>query len=209
MKVLIIVDVQNSFCPGGSLAVENGDRIIPTINKLSNSGMFDKIIATQDWHPENHMSFADRYGVEPFTVNEEAGQMVWPVHCVQGTKGAELRPSLDQRPIQYIVRKGMDKEVESYSGFFDNNKQNRTALCSIIQDSCENEEAANIELYIVGIATDVCVLNTALDGRILNWQGRTIVVEDAIAGVTEEGSEQALEQMRSEGIEIVNSEDII
>lgn len=209
MKVLLVIDCQNDFCPGGSLAVEDGDRIIPIINKLSNSGMFDKIVATQDWHPEGHMSFASRYGVEPFTMNEDAGQMVWPVHCVQGTKGAELRPSLDQRPIQYIVRKGMDKEVESYSGFFDNNKQNRTALCSIIQDSCDGENPEDIEIYVVGIATDVCVLNTALDARILNWQGRTVVVEDAVAGVTEDGSKKALEQMKGEGIEVLNSKDII
>lgn len=208
MKVLIVVDVQNDFCPGGSLAVENGNKIIPMINELSNSYKFDKVIASQDWHDEDHISFADYYGVEPFTYNEVAGQVVWPTHCVKNTKGAELSPLLDQTNIQYIVRKGMDTDVESYSAFFDNQKKNKTGLCGIIQSSCEDIEPLNVEIYIVGIATDVCVLNTALDARILNWEGKVKVIEDACAGVTEEGSAEAFDKMREEGIEVIKFSEV-
>ncbi len=205
MKVLLIIDCQNDFCPGGSLAVENGDRIIPIINKLSNSGQFDKIIATQDWHPENHISFASSHKVEPFTMVGK--EMVWPEHCKQSTKGAELRPSLDQSPIKFIIRKGMRLGVDSYSAFLENDKNTKTGLCNII---CEKDvKPEDVDIYIVGIATDVCVLNTALDARVLNWEGRVFVVEDACAAVTPEGGVEAIERMRSEGIIIINSEEIL
>lgn len=208
MKVLLIIDVQNDFCPGGSLAVANGDRIIKVINELSTSGKFDVVIATQDYHPAGHMSFASTYGVEPFTMNEEAGQIVWPDHCVQGTVGVEFRPSLDQTNIQYIVRKGMDINIDSYSGFFDNNKQNKTGLCGIIHSTCDDSILEDIEIYIVGIATDVCVLNTALDARILNREGKVKVVKDACAGVTPEGEESALKKMVAEGIEVITADEV-
>jgi nicotinamidase/pyrazinamidase len=146
--------------------------------------------------------------MEPFTFSKGADQVVWPDHCVKGTKGVELRPSLDQSNIQYIVRKGMDEKVDSYSAFFDNNKQNKTGLCGIIQSSCEKVEPEDVEIYIVGIATDVCVLNTALDARILNWEGKVSVIKDACAGVTPEGSESALKQMATEGIEIITSKEV-
>lgn len=199
MNVLIIVDVQNSFCPGGSLAVENGDRIIPTINKLSTSGKFDMVVATQDWHPEGHMSFASRYGAEPFTENEEAGQVVWPDHCVQGTKGADLRPSLDAKPIQFIIRKGMNKDMDSYSAFLENDKKTKTGLSRLVP------EGSNV--YVVGIATDVCVLNTALDAVEFGYKVK--VVKDAVAGVTDQDAEVALGDMEEKGVEVITSDSIL
>lgn len=199
MNVLIIVDVQNSFCPGGSLAVENGDRIIPTINKLSTSGKFDMVVATQDWHPEGHMSFASRYGAEPFTENEEAGQVVWPDHCVQGTKGADLRPSLDAKPIQFIIRKGMNKDMDSYSAFLENDKKTKTGFSRLVP------EGSNV--YVVGIATDVCVLNTALDAVEFGYKVK--VVKDAVAGVTDQDAEVALGDMEEKGVEVITSDSIL
>lgn len=199
MKTLIIVDVQNDFCPGGSLAVANGDRIIPLINKLSNSGKFDLVIATQDWHPKHHMSFASTHNAPEFTMNEEAGQMVWPDHCIQMTAGAMLRPSLDQSPINFIARKGMSIDVDSYSGFYDNNGSS-TGLGKLI--------AKSSDVYIVGIATDVCVWNTAIDAIKDNY--RTVTVfSDACAGVSDEGSEEKLVDMVSKGIIVQSAKDFL
>lgn len=188
MKVLIIVDCQNDFCPGGSLAVENGDRIIPRINKLTDSGMFDLIVATQDWHPAGHISFASTHNVEPFSKLENG--TVWPDHCIQSTDGAALRPSLNQDPIRYLIRKGMEKDVDSYSGFYDDNGV-ATGLHRLIHD-------ANAEVYVVGIATDVCVQATAADAKKLGYN--VFVFSDACAGTSEDNHFQALEEMRQTGI---------
>jgi len=192
MKVLIVVDVQNDFCPGGSLAVENGDKIIPQINKLTNSGIFDLIVATQDWHPEGHVSFASTYGVEPFEYNEEADQTVWPDHCVQGTKGAELRSSLDQKPIQYIIRKGISESIDSYSAFYDDDNT-ATGLHRLIYD-------ANADVYVVGIATEVCVRATALAAKNLGYN--VFIVSHACAGINEDNHFQTLEELRQHGVTI-------
>lgn len=199
-KTLIIVDVQNDFCPGGSLAVEKGAEIIPVINTLSESGLFKKIITTQDWHPKQHISFSDNCGTDPFQFNEEAGQVVWPVHCVQGTKGAELHPNLNTKPIQYILRKGMNPEIDSYSGFLENDKKTETGLFNLIDEKDL--------LYICGIATDVCVFNTAMDAVKGKFK-QVFIVEDACAGVTEEGSLKALKELQVAGVKIIQSSSLI
>ena len=200
MRALIMVDVQNDFCPGGSLAVENGDRIIPFINRLSNSGKFDIVVATQDWHPKHHISFASSHHVEPFTkVGEE---IVWPDHCVQGTPGAELRPSLDQKPINVIIRKGMDLGVDSYSGFADQNGK-LTGMKKLL-DGVD-------EIVIVGIATDVCVKATATDA-ITAWYDRDVkvtLIKEAMAGVTEEGTEDAIYWMENHGIKVITMKEAV
>lgn len=201
MKTLIVVDVQNDFCPGGSLAVEDGDRIIPKINNLMNMGGFDRVIATQDWHPHGHISFAFNWKLDPFQeVDVEYGkQMLWPGHCVMGTLGADFRPSLDMNPIQFIVRKGYRVDVDSYSGFIENNKETKTGMEGLIEKDSE--------IYVCGIATDVCVFNTAVDA--LKHSDRVYVVLDASAGVVEEGVNDALSTMRQLGIKIVNTEDVL
>ncbi len=183
-KYLIIVDVQNDFCLGGKLAVKYGDRIIPNINKLTRSGKFDRIIATQDWHPKDHVSF-----------------YTWPEHCVQGTEGAEFSSSLDQGQIQFIVRKGFNPDMDSHSGFFENDNKTPIGLSDLI-DGRRNE------VYIVGIATEICVLKTALDA-VNNHFYDTFVIEDACAGITDEVSKVAIETMRAVGIKIIKTKDII
>jgi nicotinamidase/pyrazinamidase len=202
MKALIIVDVQNDFCPGGSLAVEDGDRIISNINKLSNFGKFDMAIATQDWHPERHISFASTHKKKPFEIIDVdyGNQMLWPDHCVQGTPGAELRPSLDQKPIHFIVRKGYRPDIDSYSAFLENDKSTETGLFQLIPEGTE--------LFICGIATDVCVLNTALDTKKGFFDGVT-VIEDACAGVTPAGEREALAQMKRSAIIIRTTQDVL
>jgi len=200
MKYLIVVDVQNDFCPGGSLAVEDGDKIIPNINKLMTSIEFDRIIATQDWHPLDHISFASTHNEDEFTkIKVDYGkQMLWPDHCIMDTEGAYFRPSLLQWPIQFIVRKGYRTKVDSYSGFVENDRRTETGLGDLIK--------LGSEIYVVGIATDVCVLNTAEDA--LDY-GNVYVVEDACAGVTFEGVKIAIRLMREFNIHIIKTSDIL
>jgi nicotinamidase/pyrazinamidase len=198
MKVLIVVDVQKDFCPNGSLAVADGANIINNINKLTRSGKFDRIIATQDWHPQGHISFASTHNADPFTYNEKAKQMVWPDHCIRETRGAEFHDYLDIKNFNIILRKGMNKSVDSYSALMDNNGKNPTGLSSIINKLDE--------VYVVGIATDVCVLNTVLDLRTFNFN--TTVIIDACAGVIDSGVKSAIENMKNNGAKIINTEDI-
>jgi nicotinamidase/pyrazinamidase len=203
-KVLIIVDVQNDFCPGGSLAVEEGARIIPVINTLALSNAFDVVIATQDWHPAGHISFADTHRKQPFeSIQAPYGdQMLWPVHCVQGTAGAALHPDLDTRPIHYIIRKGYRREIDSYSAFFENDKVTATGLAGLIDCMVDKN---NCELVITGIATDVCVFNTAVDAKKILSYPNVSVVRDASAGVTGQGTVQAYESFLKNGIGITQS----
>lgn len=199
-KALIIVDVQNDFCPGGSLAVEDGDKIIPNINKLSKSGEFDIIIASKDWHPRNHISFAKTHNVEPFTQVEN--KIVWPIHCVQGSTGAELRPSLNTHKINLILHKGMDLNHDSYSAFADDDGK-ETGLRDILK--------SEYDMYICGIATDVCVNATALDA-FTAWKINNpdvYVITDACAGVTPEGVEDTLSDLETKGIKLITTGEIV
>lgn len=165
MKTLIIVDVQKDFMPGGTLSVPNGDRIVPIINKLIPK--FDLIVATQDWHPENHKSFASNHkGKKPFETTTVNGleQTLWPDHCVQGSDGANFHNDLNMKPIEAIFRKGMNVEIDSYSGFYDNNHQKSTGLAGYLRDKGANE------LYFCGLAADICVYFSMLDALKENFK---------------------------------------
>lgn len=208
MKTLIIVDVQNDFCPGGSLAIEDGAKIIPIINSLTLSGKFDLVIATQDWHPENHISFASRYGnaFKPFDI--VADKIVWPIHCIQGSKGAKLHPLLDQRAINIIVRKGMKVNVDSYSAFADDNKES-TGLGNLLSRDIEDPDLIINDIYICGIATDVCVRATVLDAKFILQPVDIYVIEDACAGTSFEATSKTLVDLKDRDIIITNSKEII
>ncbi|MDI6791593.1 MAG: bifunctional nicotinamidase/pyrazinamidase [bacterium] len=200
-EALLIIDVQNDFCPEGALPVPEGDRIVPLINQLMQG--FDIIIATQDWHPPGHKSFASAHpGKEPFETVDLQGtvQVLWSDHCVQGSRGAQLLSGLDTKPIRMILRKGMNPEVDSYSGFRDNSKTTITGL-----DGCL--KALGIEhIYLVGLATDFCVYFTAMDG--LENGYKVTIILDATRGINvPEGSmEEKLTRFRNSGGIVANSD---
>ena len=161
---LIVIDVQNDFCPGGALAVPEGDEIIPEINSLMDE--FDEIILTQDWHPAGHSSFASKHpGKVPFdTVEMEYGtQVLWPDHCVQGSRGAAFHEGLDTTRAHLIIRKGMSLEIDSYSAFFENDRSTPTGLDGYLQTR------GITRLVMVGLATDFCVQFSALDAAKLGY----------------------------------------
>ncbi|MDO5105134.1 bifunctional nicotinamidase/pyrazinamidase [Capnocytophaga sp.] len=170
MKALIIIDVQNDFMPGGTLPVAKGNEIIPFINKEIHSG-YDLVVATQDWHPQNHQSFASNHeGKNPFEIVDLHGikQVLWTDHCVQGSRGAELHNDLDTSSIAAIFRKGMQPEVDSYSAFFDNNKGNSTGLHGFLKEK-------NItELTFCGLAGDFCVAYSVNDALSLGYKVRLL-----------------------------------
>ncbi len=195
MKALVIVDVQNDFCPGGALPVPEGDQVVPIINQIQPE--FDLVVATQDWHPADHGSFAANHpGRRPGEQIELAGlpQILWPVHCVQNTPGAELHAGLDRARIVRVFRKGMDPNVDSYSGFFDNGRRASTGL-----DDCLKGRGVS-DVYVCGLATDYCVKATALDAVGLGF--KTYLVEDACRGVElREGDvRRAMDEMRGQGV---------
>ncbi len=202
MKALLIVDVQNDFCPGGSLAVYEGDRIVPVINRLIEK--FDHIIQTQDWHPEGHLSFASSHqGKSPYdTVEMDYGtQVLWPDHCVQGSSGADFHPDLNTTKTQVIIRKGFRKSIDSYSTFFENDQKTSTGLTGYLR------ERGITELYTVGLATDFCVKWSALDGM---EQGFNMhIVEDAVQGIDLNGSlEQAWKELGDAGVGVVSAAEL-
>lgn len=199
MKALLIIDVQNDFCPGGNLAVADGDKIVPLINDLIVQAFKSDVlvVATQDWHPAGHGSFASAHDAQPFTMGTLGGQpqVMWSDHCVQDTKGAELHPDLLDIP--FVFCKGMDPTVDSYSGFFDNDGKNPTGLDTFLKGHGVDE------VEIAGLATDYCVKFTALDAVKLGY--RTKVNLWASRGVNNPpGSiDRALQEMKAVGITIV------
>ncbi|WP_282629796.1 bifunctional nicotinamidase/pyrazinamidase [Empedobacter sedimenti] len=192
MKALIIVDMQYDFLPGGALAVNEGDQLIDRINKLQDK--FDLVVATQDWHPANHKSFASQHsGKVPFDVIELNGtkQVLWPDHCVQGTKGAELHKDLKQNKISAIIRKGMNPNVDSYSAFFDVNKKNPTGLDGYLKDH-------NVtSVYICGLAADYCVYYTAKDALALGYT--TNILEGSTRAINPEYFDELKEDFVKKG----------
>ena len=200
MRALILVDLQPDFCPGGALAVAGGDETIAVANRLMPH--FSTIVATQDWHPRDHQSFATQHpGAKPGDVIDLHGlsQVLWPPHCVQGTPGAELHPGLDRTRITHVVQKGTDVTIDSYSGFFDNGHRKATGLAEWLR------ERWITQLYVLGLATDYCVKFTTLDARELGFDVK--LVEDGCRGVemAHGDSEQAIEAMRQAGAAIVES----
>jgi nicotinamidase/pyrazinamidase len=203
MNALVIIDLQNDFCPGGSLAVPGGDEIIPLVNRLQ--PRFDLVLATQDWHPPEHGSFAANHpGKRPGEVVELDGlpQILWPVHCVAGTPGADFHPALERRAIARVFRKGTQRNIDSYSGFFDNEHRQATGLADYLRQ--ENVH----ELYVCGLATDYCVKFTALDAVGLGF--RTSVIEDATRGVELRPGDAAaaIVEMRAAGAIVIRSDEV-
>ena len=195
MEALIIVDVQNDFVDGGALAVPGGREVIPVINGLQRS--FGLVVATQDWHPANHASFAVNHpGRQPYEQIDLHGlpQTLWPVHCVQGTLGADFAPGLDRARWERVFQKGTDPEIDSYSGFFDNGHRRATGLGDYLR-------ARGVEeVTVVGLATDYCVKFTALDARGLGLRVRLLT--DACRGVEVRpgDTDRALAEMQSAGV---------
>ncbi|MDY6457434.1 bifunctional nicotinamidase/pyrazinamidase [Acinetobacter faecalis] len=200
---LIVVDVQNGFTPGGNLAVANADEIIPNINEIAT--YFENIIITQDWHPEDHISFAQNHANKnPFdTVELDYGtQVLWPSHCVQGTHDAELHPNLKLPTAQLIIRKGFHRHIDSYSAFMEADHKTTTGLSAYLK------ERAIDTVFVVGIATDFCVAWTAIDAVTLGF--KTFVIADATKGIDLNGSlQQAWQDMLEAGVHRINMKDLI
>lgn len=200
---LLIVDVQNDFIPGGALAVAGGDLVVPVINALQ--GKFNHVIATQDYHPSNHGSFAANHaGKNPGEFIELAGmtQILWPVHCVQGSRGADFHPDLIQSQWKAIFQKGKNPEVDSYSGFFDNARRGDTGLGDYLKSNGINR------VFVCGLALDYCVKFTALDARSLGFE--TILILDATQAVNLHplDGEAAIQEMKAGGITILTSKEL-
>ena len=197
MKALIIVDVQNDFCPGGALAVPEGDVIVPGINKIAQD--FDIVVTTQDWHPKNHGSFASNHeDAKPYELGILSGrkQVLWPDHCVQGTTGAELHHDLSVNGQNFL--KGTNPTADSYSGFFDDDGAS-TGLDEYLQ------KMNVVQVYVCGLATDYCVKFTALDA--LRQGYATTVLKDLCRGVNmnQDDSHTALEELKAAGAAITTS----
>jgi nicotinamidase/pyrazinamidase len=201
--VLIVADVQNSFMPGGSLAVPQGDEVVPIINDLARR--FANVVLTQDWHPSGHGSFASSHpGTKPFDVVTLAygEQILWPDHCVQGTDGARLHRDLDVRHAQLVLRKGYHRDVDSYSAFIEADGTTTTGLCGYLR------ERGIDNIYACGLATDFCVAWTALDARKLGFAAT--VVEDACRAIDTRGSlAAAWKAMEQAGVRRLRSDDVM
>lgn len=201
MKTLIIIDVQNDFIPGGSLAVPEGDKIVPIINSIQDK--FDLIVASQDWHPENHISFASNHaGKKVFDKIEIHGhqQTLWPNHCVQESKGAEFHPDLDTRRIEAIFRKGTDKNIDSYSVFYDNGHLKSTGLTGYLKAQ------GTSQLYMCGLASDFCVYYSLMDAFKEGFA--CFFIEDASRPINPDELEKQKAEMQHLGIQIISASDI-
>ncbi len=202
-EALLIIDMQNDFMPGGPLGVPGGDEIIPLINDLMEQ--FSLVVATQDWHPKSHMSFASTHQKQIGEVIEVKGvsQMLWPEHCIQNSLGAQLVDGLNLSKIDKIIQKGMDIQIDSYSAFFDNAKLQSTGLEKFFNDANMNK------IFIVGVATDYCVKFSALDALECGFE--TAVMPDACRAVNvKEGDEnKALSLLSSRGIDLLTAKSFI
>ncbi|MCJ8508528.1 bifunctional nicotinamidase/pyrazinamidase [Rhizobium lemnae] len=206
MRALLLIDIQNGFCPGGNLPVPDGDAIVPIANRLIDEGPYDVIVASQDWHPDNHGSFASQHpGKKPFDMGEISGQpqVMWPDHCVQGTADAEFHPDLDLEHIDYIQQKGENPAVDSYSAFRDNDQAAITGLAGYLRAQQVTE------LDLCGLATDYCVKFSALDAREMLPEIKVRFIEDASRGIDPQGVKAAIEEMRAAGVSICRSTDIL
>ncbi|MDR3200683.1 MAG: bifunctional nicotinamidase/pyrazinamidase [Spirochaetales bacterium] len=201
-SALIVVDVQNDFCPGGSLAVRDGDTIVDVINRIAPA--FGYAAATKDWHPAGHVSFASSHpGKKLFDTAIAGGisQTLWPDHCVQGTPGAELHPRLDMGPFSVIIHKGSRPGMDSYSAFFENDKKISTGLEFLLRGlGCA-------AVFLCGLATDVCVFYSCRDAASLEFD--TFLIEDASKGVNPDSTRDALEKLKRTGVSIITSKEII
>ncbi|MBA6152735.1 bifunctional nicotinamidase/pyrazinamidase [Gelidibacter maritimus] len=201
MKTLLIIDVQNDFMPGGSLAVPDGDKIVPVINNIQHK--FDLVVAAQDWHPQDHVSFASNHaGKSHFDEIEIHGkpQTLWPDHCVQGTEGAKFHKDLDTQRWEAIFRKGTDKEIDSYSAFYDNGHLKSTGLTGYLK------EKGVSQLFLCGLAADICVYFSTYDAFKEGFA--CFFIEDASQPLDPNKHEELKKKMEYLGIQIISSEDI-
>jgi nicotinamidase/pyrazinamidase len=198
--VLIVVDVQNDFCPGGALAVPDGDAVIEPIHRIA--PRFDSIVLTQDWHPSNHASFASTHpGKKPFDTIELAygPQTLWPPHCVQTTRGADFHPALNLPQAQLILRKGFRPQIDSYSAFFENDRATSTGLAGYLR------ERKLTRAFFAGLAYDYCVGYSALDARRLGFEA--VIVRDACRAIDLNGSVAIIEaNFANAGVELIGSD---
>ncbi|MCG8357025.1 MAG: bifunctional nicotinamidase/pyrazinamidase [Kiloniellales bacterium] len=197
---MLVIDVQNDFCPGGALAVPEGDQVVPVINRLA--GAFRDVLMTQDWHPSGHHSFASSHpGRQPFeTVELDYGaQVLWPDHCVQGSAGAAFHPALDLPQAELVIRKGFRREIDSYSAFYENDHKTPTGLSGYLRSRGLSR------LFLAGLATDFCVHFSAVDAA---REGFAVtVIEDACRAIDLDGSLEAAQRaMREAGVAMVRSE---
>jgi nicotinamidase/pyrazinamidase len=198
MHSLILVDIQNDFVPGGRLAVPEGDAIIPLANSLQKA--FGLVVATQDWHPQSHKSFAsNHHGKKPFDLIDLHGlqQVLWPDHCVQGSNGAAFHPALDLKRVEAIFRKGMDSEIDSYSGFYDNGMRKSTGLAGYFR------ERRVQKVFVCGLAGDYCVAYTAKDALRENFE--TYIIADATRPIDANGFQHAVDEVLSLGGNVIES----
>jgi len=202
VKALILVDIQNDFTPTGTLSVPEGDQVVPVVNSIMDK--FELVVATQDWHPPDHKSFAIHHNKNPGEIIMLNGiaQILWPVHCVQRSTGAEFVTGLDSKRIAKVFQKGMDREVDSYSGFFDNDHKSGTGLGDYLK------ERGVGEVYITGLALDVCVKYTALDANALGFKTKVVVDATRAVNINAGDGDRAIADMKAVGIETVMSEDI-
>ncbi len=196
-EILVIVDVQNDFCPGGALAVPQGDEIVPAVNRLA--AEFAHVVLTQDWHPRGHASFASSHpGKQPFdTIDVSYGQQIlWPDHCVQGTRGAAFHPDLAVPHAELVLRKGFRAAINSYSAFFENDRRTPTGLVGYLK------ERRFERITLCGLATDFCVFYSALDGRHAGFE--VTVATDACRGINVDGSlDRAMRSMKEAGVTLL------
>ncbi len=204
MNAVILVDIQNDFLPGGTLPVPAGDEVIPVANRVAPH--FELVVATQDWHPPDHGSFADNHsGAQPGDVIDLSGleQVLWPVHCVQGTPGAAFPSELDTSSVARVFRKGTDPSVDSYSGFFDNGRRQATGLADYLKQQGVRG------VYILGLATDYCVKFTALDAAELGF--KTHVIEDGCRAVELKAGDAArsISELRDAGVIVLRGSEVM
>ncbi|MFZ9035115.1 MAG: bifunctional nicotinamidase/pyrazinamidase [Francisellaceae bacterium] len=201
MKTLIVIDVQNDFLPGGSLAVPDSDRIIPIINNIMPK--FDLVIATQDWHPQNHQSFASNHeNQKPFDIITLHGlnQTLWPDHCVVGSHGAAFPAELNAQAFAAIFRKGLNPEIDSYSGFYDNGRRQSTGLGGYLKEKKVNS------LYFCGLCLDICVYFSVVDA--LNLDFDCYVIEDAGAALNQHDYAKIKQDLLIKGVKFIDSASI-
>lgn len=201
-RALLLIDIQNGFCPGGNLPVPEGDQVVPVANRLIASDRYDLVVASQDWHPANHGSFASQHpGKQPFEMGELSGkpQMMWPDHCVQGSADAEFHPGLDTSRIDHVQRKGENPAVDSYSAFRDNDRAALTGLAAYLK------EKGVTEVDLMGLATDYCVKFSALDAVDMLPGVKVAFIKDGSRGIDPDGVKSAIAEMRDAGVEITDS----
>jgi len=201
--VLLVVDVQNDFCPGGALAVDRGDEVVPIINRLGQR--FEHVVLTQDWHPREHVSFASAHpGRKPYETAETGYgmQALWPDHCVQGTPGAEFHRGLQLPHAELIVRKGFRRDIDSYSAFLENDHTTPTGLAGYLR------ERGLKRIFVCGLAYDFCVRHSAIDGTAFDFE--VVVLQDASRAVGLPGSVEATDKALYEaGIQRISADEII